>query len=137
MEGMREALEGLLDGWLWNSQLKLDIFESSTNYYWRWLSTWVLGATSSHSFMGKLGVYWDILQVSTYKGIIACQIPSSNSLICLYSHWKGTQNVLIHCLSSFKISFAWDHYDFIVVWIFIVNVQMKQGSCSKVCGLMT
>jgi hypothetical protein len=33
MEGMREALEGLLDGWLWNSQLKLDIFESSTNYY--------------------------------------------------------------------------------------------------------
>jgi hypothetical protein len=28
--------------------------------------------------MGKLGVYWDILQDFAYKGIIACQTPSSN-----------------------------------------------------------
>jgi hypothetical protein len=33
--------------------------------------------------MGKLGVYWDILQVSAYKGIIACQTPFSNPNLLL------------------------------------------------------
>jgi hypothetical protein len=33
--------------------------------------------------MGKLGVYWDILQIFAYKGIIASQTPFSNPNLLL------------------------------------------------------
>ncbi len=63
MKGMRGS-RGLI-GWsvqLWNSTLKFNIFESSLSHYWGWLNTLILlGAPNSYFFIGRLGVFLDIV----------------------------------------------------------------------------